>query len=180
MATNYQPSKNIKDAHKLLQDSWPLIVADFEKEQPDYTLWITCTHRTPEEQFQLFKKGRNNLGTLENPEWEVTDAEKVVTNCDGFKKLSKHNSYPSEAIDVVVVYKDTKRTLWDTKLYKPLIKIAEKYGLVSGGSWKSFQDWPHIELKKGLVGGPGKSSAHQDQIVKNIEPPDTDKYWSEI
>jgi hypothetical protein len=34
---------------------------------------------------------------------------------------------------------------WDEPLYHPLVELAARHGLVSGGSWPHFKDWPHIE-----------------------------------
>lgn len=68
-------------------------------------LEFDCTvvhgQRTPEEQFQLYKKGRKQ----ENGIWLPIDPVKktgIVTNCDGYKVKSRHNITPlSEAVDVV-------------------------------------------------------------------------------
>ena len=52
-------------------------------------------HRTPEKQFELYKKGRE----LIDGHW--TQVDSVVTTKDGYNLLSYHNHYPSLAIDVV-------------------------------------------------------------------------------
>ena len=58
---------------------------------------VTHGHRTPEEQFELFKKGRSlNM----DGKWIITDRKKVVTYVDGYEKKSKHNAEPSKAIDM--------------------------------------------------------------------------------
>lgn len=137
------PSKKIEDAVSELQKAWTKILKMFEALQDGFTLQLTCTHRLPEEQRDLFKKGRT-FDTKGNV--LKIDCSLIVTNCDGFKVLSPHNYYPAKAIDVCVVSKTTGKVFWTPDLYFPLIKICEKLNLMSGGNWKSIKDWPHIEI----------------------------------
>ena len=55
---------------------------------------VLCGRRTHSEQFALFKQGREQRGES----W--VKVGNVVTNCDGVNKESKHNWYPSIAVDV--------------------------------------------------------------------------------
>jgi peptidoglycan L-alanyl-D-glutamate endopeptidase CwlK len=142
----HHDSKKITDAHPTLQKAYPTIISRFETLQPGYTLYITCTHRTPEYQFELFKQGRSNHGTTQEALWEVVDPAKIVTNCDGCIKLSHHNRYPAEAIDFVVIDKETKKAKWQSVYYRPLHEICKKLNLVWGGDWTSLQDFPHVQL----------------------------------
>lgn len=137
------PSIKIEDAVPQLQTAWPQIKSMFETLQESFTLQLTCTHRLPEEQLELFKQGRvlDKQGKIVS-----IDHTKVVTNCDGFKVLSPHNYYPARAIDVVVVSKTSGKLFWSDLLYTPLITICDKLNLMSGGNWKSIKDWPHIEI----------------------------------
>lgn len=137
------PSKKIEDAVPELQKAWPNIVKMFETLQDGFSLILTCTHRLPEEQRELFKQGRT-FGK-DNKVIHI-DSSKIVTNCDGFSVLSPHNYYPAKAIDVCVVSKTTGKVFWTPDLYFPLLKICEKLNLMSGGNWKSIKDWPHIEI----------------------------------
>jgi hypothetical protein len=59
---------------------------------------ISSTHRPPEEQYSLFKKGR----ILKDGKWEFKypNRKGVVTYMDGYTKKSKHNYYPSKAVDI--------------------------------------------------------------------------------
>lgn len=145
MPVDKHDSKNIKDANQTLQDAWPIILAEFEKASSGTTLNLTCTHRTPEKQFELFKLGRNNLGNTDRPKWSITDLSKVVTHCDGTEKTSKHNLYPALAIDVVVIDLYTKKAIWEPTFYMPLKEICKKLKLVWGGNWVTIKDYPHIE-----------------------------------
>lgn len=150
------PSKNIKDAVPELQAAWPKLVEMYEKDWAGYTLHLTCTHRTPEEQFELFKQGRHNYGSINTPDWQKIDyddtvptaeREAVVTYADGDKALSPHNYYPSRALDVVVVNTTNKAVTWQDIYYVTLGDYARKLGLVWGGSWSRFKDMPHFEVK---------------------------------
>lgn len=128
---------NIKDAHEYLKKMWPRIKKEFER--TGHKLKLTCVYRTPEEQKELYAQGRTKPGNK-------------VTWVDGFKKQSNHNKYPARAIDVVVLKKmadGSFKVTWNEAYYYPLIFIAEKFGLRSGGSWKRTKDFPHIELPKG-------------------------------
>lgn len=137
-------SRNLVDAVKELRDKFTEITNQFEFVRPGFTLNLTCTHRPPEEQFELFKKGR--VLDINGHSMKI-DHTKIVTNCDGINVLSPHNYYPSRAIDVVVINKEDHKAYWEADLYEPLLIIANNLELVSGGSWKSIKDWPHIEVK---------------------------------
>ena len=110
---------------------------------------IDCTvisgHRTPEEQFELFKKGRERVDGW----WTVTDKSKVVTNLDGTTKKSKHNYYPSKAVDVVPYPLDWN----DIDSFKQLASVVKDKALELGidvewgGDWKSLKDYPHWQIK---------------------------------
>ena len=95
-------------------------------------LLITCTYRSPEEQQALFNKGR------------FGDTNPIVTMLDGIEKKSNHNFLPSRAIDVAVLIGD--KVSWSSSYYWPLVELAPNHGLVSGGSWFKWKDFPHLEL----------------------------------
>lgn len=82
-------SERLATCHNDLQ----LIVKEALRYSP-IDFGISHGHRTPEEQFDLFKKGRENRGN----KWVVVGPK--VTNCDGFIKKSKHNHDPSLAVDI--------------------------------------------------------------------------------
>jgi len=137
-------TKDINDAAKPIRDQWEQIKNEYFKCVPGKYLIITCVHRTPEEQFALYKEGRelDAKGV-----WVTKDKSKIVTKVDGYKVVGAHNYLPSRAIDVAVVDNQTGKTSWEAYHYWPLLAIAKDLGLVSGGSWTSIKDWPHIEVK---------------------------------
>lgn len=130
-------SRDIKDAHPYLRNRWPRILEHYRK-WTGKELFLTCTWRSPKEQSRLYAQGR----TTEGP---------VVTWVDGFNKLSKHNLYPSHAIDVAVkeVVDQKVKVSWDYRDYLPLITICRVLDLESGGEWKK-KDWPHIQIPRDL------------------------------
>lgn len=136
-------TKDINDSVKPIQDAWESIKNDFFKAAPGKYLELTCVYRSPEEQLELFKYGRI-LGT--DGKWYVQDKAAIITNADGLNYLSPHNYRPSRAIDVGVKENSTGNWLWADKHFYPLAEIVKKYGLESGGNWKTFQDWAHIQV----------------------------------
>jgi hypothetical protein len=137
------PTVDIDDSVEEIRKFWPEIRIDFFQAVPEKYLKITTVHRTPAEQFELYKKGRslNPMG-----QWQVVDSKSVVTNADGIKVLSAHNYYPSRAIDLAVVNNQTGEYYWNPEWYASLLEIAKTYGLVSGGAWNKLKDWPHLEI----------------------------------
>tara|TARA_Y100000310_G_C20583862_1_gene764389 strand:+ start:155 stop:640 length:486 start_codon:yes stop_codon:yes gene_type:complete len=63
---------------------------------------IIYGHRTPEEQFSLYRIGREVIafGDPDKPkDWVIANRSEVVTHLDGYSKLSDHNKTPSLAVD---------------------------------------------------------------------------------
>lgn len=138
-------SKDLKDTVKPIQDAWSQIVTKYESLKPGYTLQITCTYRSPDEQYQLYLHGRVKGA---DGKIYVHNKKDIVTNADGRTDLSAHNTYPSRAIDVAVRHKETGKITWEDRFYEPLGVLAEQQNLDWGGRWKSFKDMPHIQVKK--------------------------------
>lgn len=108
---------------------------------------ISHGHRTPEEQFELFKKGRQEFS---NGIWMVVDDRKVVTYCDGYEKLSKHNYDPSRANDVFA-YVNGKASYDKTHLLIIALHVLQKaiemdIKVRAGATFRKFFDGPHFEL----------------------------------
>lgn len=121
-------TRSLNDADPELVAKYDLLNEDFVREHPGQTLKIVCVYRTLDEQRTVFTSGRSQL-------------------MKGNHNVIDANGKPcSRAIDVMVVV-DGKPT-WDAKYYVPLVELAARHGLVSGGSWKTFKDYSHIELPK--------------------------------
>ena len=125
-------SRDWNHAHEKLIARYKRVAKAFAERNPGKTLLVTCTYRSPEYQQKLFKKGRfGNPGP-------------IVTQLDGKNKLSKHNAFPSLALDVCVLFGG--KAVWDEREYWDILPLCEENNLVSGGKWSRFPDWPHIQL----------------------------------
>lgn len=114
-----------------------------------YDFGITHGHRSPETQFNLYKKGRE----LKGDKWVKTGS--VVTYKDGYKDKSKHNYDPSHAFDIVVYVNG--QVTWAYEYYKPVadhvLDVAEllkeegkiTHDITWGGVWK-FVDAAHFQI----------------------------------
>lgn len=91
--------------------------------------WI---ERSAEEQFKLFQQGRTTPGA-------------IVTNCDGYKKISPHQRW--RAADLVIVGEDGK-LIWDASArYALLGEMWKSLGGKWGGDFKTPpRDLGHFEL----------------------------------
>ena len=62
-------------------------------------------HRSAERQHEHWKKGRKLTRPANDPKkaesWKVLEKKKIVTHKDGYTKKSRHQGYPSPAVDVV-------------------------------------------------------------------------------
>jgi peptidoglycan L-alanyl-D-glutamate endopeptidase CwlK len=102
-----------------------------------HTARLVSAHRSPADQFELYKKGR----TFKNGVWTKTGS--VVTYKDGYVNLSRHNYLPCTAFDIGLFNNNTY--LPDSPLYKK-VKEGTKFGLDWGGDWTGFKDEPHLEI----------------------------------
>lgn len=104
-----------------------------------YDFSITQGVRTAEEQNKLYQQGRTTPG-------------KIVTNCDGYKLKSNHQTKSDglgHAGDIAVLVNN--KITWEEKYYKEVAMSArilmQKYNIEWGGDWKNFKDLPHFEYK---------------------------------
>lgn len=96
--------------------------------------------RSSERQQQLYAQGRTMPG-------------RIVTNCDGIRKPSKHQVKADgygHAADCAFV--DDPRTprneTWDeSKPWQTYGALAEAQGLIWGGRFTTLHDLPHVELR---------------------------------
>ena len=139
------PSTKLADCHTGLANAWIWIRETYHAQHPGHELILTCTHRPQEEQYALYCKGRRQLP---DGSWVVDEDPKtsIVTNCDGWKIVSKHNRKPAEAIDFAVVI--AGKISWDHREYEPVGRLGEERGLVWGGRWTSIKDYPHLEVRR--------------------------------
>jgi hypothetical protein len=115
----------------------PILDAVSAKLPANHEARLISAHRTPADQFALFKQGR----VFKNGIWVKNGP--VVTFKDGFVKLSRHNYLPCTAFDTGIFNGDSY--LGDSPLYKH-VKEGVKFGMNWGGNWTSFIDQPHLEI----------------------------------
>ena len=143
-----EESRDLKDAEPLLADAVLRIMADFKAEQ-GRELIVTSVWRSRERQHALYEQGRAMIPQADGKMgWVIDRPGEVVTNIDGLKRRSRHNFYPSQAVDVCVDLDPGpgKHVVWDYAAYEPLGELCTRHGLVWGGSWTRFPDRPHLEL----------------------------------
>lgn len=128
--------ERLSTAHPDLQRLFHEVIKEID-------ITIIYGHRSPEEQFELYKIGRE----LQGDKWVVVG--KIVTNLDGFNKQSEHNFLPSNAVDTAPYPIDWSDISRFKKMGGVIKRIAKEMNInISwGGDWKSFKDYPHTELK---------------------------------
>lgn len=133
------PSRKLSDAHPLLQEAFLSAKTEFERIYPEYRVILTCTHRSNQEQADLYAIGRTKPGR------KVTNAK---------PGQSKHNKLPSDAIDVAFLHRIENKLSWNIGLFKRFYDLMISVNPVirwgahvnHGGSFKSINDAPHYEI----------------------------------
>lgn len=115
-----------------LKECHPDLIKLITRVDQIYPVHVICGHRNKEDQNAAFK---SNHSKLEYPN-------------------SKHNSFPSLAVDVVPDPDRNPKTIsWvDLKAFEIMLlaieAIAEDQGLkIRLGRDFKFKDWPHVELR---------------------------------
>jgi hypothetical protein len=130
--------------HPILHAALPGILAEIKTHLR--AGWNTGTavegiHRTPTEQFEIFKKGR----AFQNGKWVLVNKAKKATDKDGYENKSRHNYLPAQAVDIILL-KPNGQELDAGPEEQQIGTGAAKFGLDWGGNWKRWQDLPHIEV----------------------------------
>jgi peptidoglycan L-alanyl-D-glutamate endopeptidase CwlK len=126
-------SRDKKDLHNELVSVYELACEKYKQLYPNEVQpFLTCTHRTNEEQNKLYEIGRTVKGS-------------IVTNAKAGQ--SPHNYLPSFAFDIAFIGLD-KKLSWNKKHFKNFADIVKSITntVEWGGDWK-FLDVPHFELK---------------------------------
>ena len=141
-------AKNVATPHNKVQEIFCNWIAECQilTKAHGYEYKAISGNRTWEEQAKIYAQGRTAPG-------------KIVTNAKpGF---SNHNY--GIAVDMGVFkegkYLDGSKPSEAEAFHRKAAKIAEKYNIEWGGSWKSFKDYPHFEYKT------GKSLSQLRQLV---------------
>lgn len=122
-------SRKLEDLTPIAQEKIKSLLALCEKNS--IKVLVIQTLRDAEYQNSLYQIGRTKPG-------------KVVTNCDGYRKKSNHQS--GKAFDIVPV-DDKGQILWnDSQKFRQIADLAVSLGMSAGFYFKKFKDSPHIEL----------------------------------
>jgi hypothetical protein len=149
-------SRLLTDCVDELQQKVPLIIAEYNSLYSGRSLRPISTLRSTEEQQAIYAIGRTVA--------PIGDRY-IRTKNDGVLNPSKHNPWPdyplSKAVDFGVFVMGHYYT--DNTFYYPLLDLARKYDLISGGDFimsgssvsvllaeKKWRDWSHIETKTPL------------------------------
>ena len=126
-------SRKIEDCHIILRNAWQLAEKEWNVKYPKMPKpFLTCTHRSNEEQTKLYADGRTN---------------KKLKKTNAQAGESPHNYNPSLAFDVAFVTL-AKRIDWSAgnfKRFADIIKAIDNR-VEWGGNFQSFKDNPHFEL----------------------------------
>ena len=144
------PSRSLSDAHPRLAKAYLFSKSEFEKQHPHYSVILTCTHRSNEEQNRLYQQPFDGIDN--DRDGQVDEKDEKVTNAKGGQ--SKHNAYPSLAIDVAFKNNLTGKLAWTTALFKKFYDFMRsadsgiRWGgnVRYGGHFRSLHDAPHYEL----------------------------------
>ena len=114
---------------------------------------VTSTKRTLEEQQALYAQGRAKIEAVNTlrkiacmPIITLAENAKTVTNCDGVRNKSNHQS--GNALDIVPL--EGHYPKWPSgndPRWLQIAEVMEKHGFIWGGRWKNFPDYPHYERK---------------------------------
>lgn len=121
-----------------------------------YDFTVLYGNRSVEEQFELYKKGRElqSDGT-----WKKVGS--TVTELDGKIKKSKHNYSPSLAVDIAPYPIDWNNIQRFKDMAKVVLQCAKNLNIkvIWGADWDmdgnieehKFKDFPHFELDKSEI-----------------------------
>lgn len=149
----------LRSAHEDLQK---ILRLGLQRSRVDFG--ISEGHRSPEKQLEYYKKGRKLVGE----KWVITNQKKVITDCDGDIKKSKHNYLPSMAVDIFAHVPGKPSLTYDTNHLSYIAGILQSvaqellarneisHHLIWGNNWDDdgeliydhdLKDGPHFELR---------------------------------
>jgi hypothetical protein len=130
--------------HPILHAALPAVLAEIKNNLP--AGWKTGVdsqgvHRTPDEQFEIFKKGRR----FDPKTGSFVKVGTTFTPLDGIHNKSRHNFLGAQAVDIIL-FKPNGSILKAGPQEEQIATGADKFGLTWGGRFKKKPDLPHIEI----------------------------------
>jgi len=100
-------------------------------------------------QISVVDFGIPSTGGLRTAEFQKGLCDKGLSNCDGYKDISRHQT--GEALDFYA-YVDGKASWDDQHLTMVAAAFLQAASILCvqlewGGLWKGFKDFPHVQLK---------------------------------
>ncbi len=126
---------NIAKLHTLIRVRVRMFICHLEDQ--GIFLRVYSGYRSPDEQLQIWQKGRDKNG-------KIVDRKKVVTNAKPFE--SYHNY--GLAIDCVEIRYG--KAIWENEKWNEISQVAEFYGFDWGGHFMNT-DKPHFQITFGLT-----------------------------
>lgn len=140
---------------------WKTLQPAFKAKYPGWGIYVNCSFRPPEEQFQLFCKGRRVVSHIDDKgkrvidEATVINPNDIVTKVDGVTRVGSHSTGPSTAFDVAISNPDGHNN-YHYELPQWNLKEFLVPGIIWGGNWGKrdeqgkllpgqFVDPPHFE-----------------------------------
>jgi peptidoglycan L-alanyl-D-glutamate endopeptidase CwlK len=131
-----QMKYSLKGLHPEVQFAMKLLKENVQKK--GITIQIIEGFRSIDDQNQLYEQGRTKAG-------------KIITYAKGGQ--SYHNY--GLAIDFAIYDKENEKLSWDIQKdgnkngvadWDEVVQEAKKLGFAWGGDWRSFKDYPHLEM----------------------------------
>lgn len=135
-------SRKPEDLNPLLKEIWDDSKAEFATTYPMLAQpFLTQTFRNDEDQEILYMMSRN--GKDDDGDGKIDESDEWRSNARPGE--SKHNVYPSNALDVAFK-QPSGRLDWSNDLFDKLAAIMIRRGAKWGGNFKKNKDRPHFEL----------------------------------
>lgn len=143
--------RDINDAHPRLQLGWRYVDTEWSKRYPsDPKPFLGEVYRSDDEQRALYAQGRRPISEVNRLRQvaglalisEVENRKKVTNATPG---KSKHNVFPSRAMDVY--FAEKKVLVYTPRLYEQLYALLkEVVPEIKWGKFFAFVDTPHFEI----------------------------------
>lgn len=106
----------------------------------DDSLIVTACYRDAFEQYRLYSQGRTDAKIVERDKQYWQSRGKIVNRSKVSTMALAGQSYHNYGLAVDILYNK------DVFEKNNIVQIAEKYGLVWGGTWTDFPDLNHFEV----------------------------------
>lgn len=144
------PSRRITDAHPRLQAAYIFSKKAFEEKFPNLEVILTATYRSNEEQDKLYNQPWDGIDN--DKDGKIDEKDEKVTNAK--KGQSKHNAFPSLAIDVAFKKRGEPGFNWNMAGFKSFYDLMVSFdrgirwgaNVKFGGHFKNMNDGPHYEI----------------------------------